>query len=42
MGEERGSYGGGAPSRAPARGNAPAAAAPADMDAPFEDDDIPF
>jgi single-strand DNA-binding protein len=42
MGEERGSYGGGAPSRAPTRGNAPAAAAPADMDAPFEDDDIPF
>jgi len=39
MDEPRG-YGA-APSRAPARNSAPAAA-PADMDAPFEDDDIPF
>lgn len=42
MGDEaRGGYGGGAPARAPAR-SAPAAAPAADMDAPFEDDDIPF
>src|SRR3546814_1744051 len=32
-------YGNSAPSRAPARSSAPAAAAPADMDAPFEDDE---
>lgn len=43
MGDDsQGGYGDRAPSRAPARSSAPAAAAPADMDAPFEDDDIPF
>ncbi|NKF22812.1 single-stranded DNA-binding protein [Solimonas marina] len=41
MGEERGGYGAPQPSRAPPR-SAPAAAPAADMDAPFEDDDIPF
>jgi single-strand DNA-binding protein len=43
MGDDsQGGYGDRAPSRAPARGGAPAVAAPAEMDVPFEDDDIPF